>query len=68
MAVFALREIDLTKIESRPMVGRPWEYSFYLDFNGHTAEKRVQNALAHLAEFAPLVKILGCYKAAKTSE
>ncbi len=64
MAVFALREIDLTKIESRPMIGRPWEYSFYLDFNGHTAEKRVQNALAHLAEFAPLVKILGCYKKA----
>ena len=65
MAVFALRDLDLTKIESRPLIGRPWEYSFYLDFTGHTAEKRVQNALAHLAEFASYVKVLGCYKAAQ---
>ena len=64
MAVFALRDLDLTKIESRPLIGRPWEYSFYLDFIGHTEEKRVQNALAHLAEFAANVKVLGCYKAA----
>ena len=66
MAVFALRDLDLTKIESRPLIGRPWEYSFYLDFTGHTDEKRVQNALAHLAEFAANVKVLGCYKAATT--
>lgn len=65
MAVFALRDLDLTKIESRPLIGRPWEYSFYLDFIGHTEEKRVQNALAHLAEFAANVKVLGCYKAAQ---
>jgi prephenate dehydratase len=64
MAVFALREIDLTKIESRPLVGRPWEYSFYLDFIGHTAETRVRNALAHLAEFATSIKVLGCYRRA----
>jgi prephenate dehydratase len=69
MAVFALRDIDLTKIESRPLVGRPWEYSFYLDFVGHTGERRVENALAHLAEFATGVKVLGCYRQAlKTSE
>ncbi len=67
MAVFALRDLDLTKIESRPLIGRPWEYSFYLDFIGHTHEKRVQNALAHLAEFAANVKVLGCYKAATNS-
>ncbi len=67
MAVFALRDLDLTKIESRPLIGRPWEYSFYLDFIGHTEEKRVQNALAHLAEFAANVKVLGCYKAATNS-
>ncbi|MCI0337100.1 MAG: prephenate dehydratase [Acidobacteria bacterium] len=64
MAVFALREIDLTKIESRPLVGHPWEYSFYLDFIGHTAEPRVRNALAHLSEFATSIKVLGCYRRA----
>jgi len=64
MAVFALRDIDLMKIESRPLIGRPWEYSFYLDFIGAIDEPRVRNALAHLAEFATGVKILGCYKQA----
>ncbi len=64
MAVFALREIDLTKIESRPLVGYPWQYSFYLDFIGHTDEPRVRNALAHLGEFATNIKTLGCYRRA----
>ena len=67
MAVFALRDIDLMKIESRPLVGRPWEYSFYLDFIGAIDEPRVRNALAHLNEFAKSVKILGCYKQAATT-
>lgn len=64
MAVFALREIDLTKIESRPLVGYPWQYSFYLDLMGNTSEPRVVNALAHLAEFATNLKVLGCYQRA----
>lgn len=64
MAVFALREIDLMKIESRPLIGHPWEYSFYLDFIGNTAEPRIKNALAHLAEFASGIKVLGCYRRA----
>jgi len=64
MAVFALRDIDLIKIESRPLIGRPWEYSFYLDFGGQLAEARVQNALTHLNEFARNIKVLGCYQRA----
>lgn len=68
MAVFALREIDLSKIESRPLGGHPWEYSFYLDFTGNVAEPRVQHALAHLAEFAHHIKVLGCYQRAALPE
>ena len=62
LSVFALREIDLTKIESRPVRGRPWEYAFFLDFM-QTDKKAAENALRHLEEIAQFVKVLGRYRA-----
>ena len=61
LSVFALRDIDLTKIESRPIHGRPWEYIFYIDFLGNIAEEATQNALQHLREITEFLEVLGCY-------
>ncbi|MCS7120927.1 MAG: prephenate dehydratase [Candidatus Bathyarchaeota archaeon] len=58
---FALREINLTKIESRPTKRVPWEYNFYLDFEGHRTEKRCAEALEGLRRKAVFVKVLGSY-------
>ncbi len=63
LSVFALRDISLSKIESRPMRGRPWQYVFYVDFlRGDDGPAR--KALEHLGEFADFVKVLGIYPAA----
>ncbi len=61
MSVFALREIDLTKIESRPMPGVPWDYYFYIDLIGSTAEPVVQRALTNLEEYTTFIRVLGSY-------
>ena len=61
MAVFALRDIDLTKIESRPLQGQRWRYFFYIDFIGSQDEPRCRNALNNLQEMADFVRVLGSY-------
>ena len=66
LAVFALRDVNMLKIESRPHVGKPWEYLFYLDIEGSPAEERVLQALDHLDELATFVRVLGAYPTGKT--
>jgi prephenate dehydratase len=67
LSVFALRDIDLTKLESRPIRGRPWEYMFYVDLSVSRQDMRCARALVHLAEFAKWVRTLGSYKRWKDS-
>lgn len=62
LSAFALRDLSLAKIESRPLRGKPWEYLFYLDFLGNLEEERVQKAIGHLQELADMMRVLGCYR------
>jgi len=65
LSVFALRDINLHKIESRPIIGKPWEYLFYLDFEGSIQDELCKRALEHLAEIAVYIKFLGSYQKSK---
>jgi prephenate dehydratase len=65
LSVFALRGIDLTKLESRPIPNRKWEYLFYADLAAARDELPCSRALVHLAEFAPMLRILGSYPSYK---
>lgn len=64
LSVFALRDLDLSKIESRPLRGKPWEYMFYVDIL-RGEDEPMRKALDHLAEIAGFVKVLGVYPMAK---
>jgi len=68
LSVFALRDINLLRIESRPLPGSPWEYAFYLDFEGHIGDERCSRAVEHLGEIATFVRILGSYRAGDSVE
>jgi prephenate dehydratase len=61
LAVFAIRDINLTKLESRPSKDAPWQYVFYLDFDGNAADEPCARALTHLEEISHFVKLLGSY-------
>ena len=61
LSAFALRDLNMAKIESRPLRGKPWEYLFYVDIQGRVDTPNAQNALNHLRETADFVRVLGCY-------
>ncbi len=61
LRIFAAKGINLTKLESRPIPGKPWEYSFYLDFEGHVSDEKVKEALQELKEQSSFVKVFGSY-------
>lgn len=58
---FAKRNINLTRIESRPSKRKPWEYLFYVDFEGHRFDENVASALQELQQVTSIIKILGSY-------
>ncbi len=68
LAAFALRDINLSKIESRPIEGRPWEYSFYVDVSGDASDPTVARAIDHLHEMCETVRVLGSYPAGEAPE
>ncbi|GAB6283221.1 MAG: prephenate dehydratase [Ignavibacterium sp.] len=66
LSVFALRDIDLVKIESRPIPHKPFEYLFYADLMGNLKDDKIKKALAHLSELAISIKDFGTYETGKT--
>jgi chorismate mutase/prephenate dehydratase len=62
---FASRQVNLTKLESRPTRHQPWEYNLYMDFSGHREEENIVEVLKALEEHAVFVKILGSYPKAR---
>lgn len=61
LSVFQKRKINLTKLESRPILGNPWEEMFYLDFEGNINDKNIEEAINELGPYTRFFKVLGCY-------
>lgn len=64
---FAIGRLNLTKIESRPTKETPWEYNFYVDFEGHAADAAAKKALAAINGRTSYLKVLGSYKKAESA-
>jgi chorismate mutase/prephenate dehydratase len=58
---FGANGINLTRIESRPIKGKGWEYVFFIDFLGHRKERRSRRALGSLERVCTMLKVLGSY-------
>jgi prephenate dehydratase len=65
LGAFAFRDINLTKIESRPIPAKTFQYLFYVDFAGNVNDDKLKNAIVNLREISENVKILGCYESGK---
>ena len=58
---FSEKGINLTKIESRPVKNRPWEYVFFLDFEGHATDEAIRGVMVELEQDVRFLKLLGSY-------
>ena len=65
LKLFASEKINLTHIQSRPLLGKPWEYTFYIDYEGHKDDKHFKKALNNLNKVSLFVKVLGSYPKVK---
>ncbi len=62
---FAEREINLSKVETRPTRKTPWEYHFYIDFEGHRLDGKIMEALERVGQASLFMKVLGSYPRAR---
>ncbi|WP_163936694.1 chorismate mutase [Paraferrimonas sp. SM1919] len=67
LSVFKSHNINMTKLESRPIQGNPWEEMFYIDVEGNLQQDKMQSALSEVAAITRFIKILGCYPTDKVS-
>ena len=62
LMIFKQREINLVKLESRPVPGNPWEEVFYVDLEANIDDPNVNQALEELKPFTEFIRVLGCYQ------
>lgn len=68
LGALAYRQVNLTKLESRPSRRRPWEYIFYLEFEGHLSDEPCREALAELQTKTSMLRVLGSFPAARSED